>query len=815
MTRRVQITAGVLAAVVLAVLAASAPAASVTDAEDLTQAVDGLVVGAQHQAFGTTGGASPTLTDMSIEGSGSSASVVLSSPFTDGFEDEPADAGTPEQWSEIQAADTVNVTTQRARTGSQSFYFDPGFGTASYTPGLSGHRTDAVSTSLWAEQTGDTAAQLRLTDGESIIILVAVRNGDLQYNDGSDWITLDSGVDAEEWVDIHVSNINVSAGTFAVSWEADDGDAGTEIDLPFRSSTSNGYDTLSVTSSSGAVYVDDVETHSESGTYVGAPMDVSNAQQAAFNLSLVNATATATVQENTGGSWSNVSTGTWSTTGNHTLDISAASSSELRTVLQVDGAAGRTTGSLHDESILFTDHQPEASNLSPADGASLSSETTEFSVDISDAEFSTAQGDSVEARLFVDGEQVGSDTVTSNQTVSLDHSISEGGAHTYYWELEDSYGSTTTTAERTINVPSALSVRSETNPSELVDNSTVNITYYYGEDIQRMSTSDGEVDLTGLPVDEPIIAVADADGYHSRAAVITSIYEQNTLYLLNSSLETHEVIFDISDPTDAYPRSDTVLLVQRDIELNGSTEWRTVAGDLFGAQGVTTDLQAEERYRLVIRNLETGDRAGLGSFTPVGSQQITLEPESATVDVGLEDNTSIGYSASRSGDGESIIVEYADPTQSTNTLTVMIHERFNESNVLLEDESFSDLGNLSYSEPLSASEQNQSWVVDFSWTRTTGESSETSVVVGQGPRDGLLPASLDDVYRVSIGVAILLITALLFSQLNVGVGAITTSLVGGLLWYLGFLSGVTTGPAIVLAIGASGLIYYNNGGGLA
>jgi len=70
------------------------------------------------------------------------------------------------------------------------------------------------------------------------------------------------------------------------------------------------------------------------------------------------------------------------------------------------------------------------------------------------------------------------------------------------------------------------------------------------------------------------------------------------------------------------------------------------------------------------------------------------------------------------------------------------------------------------------------------------------------------------VYRVSIGVAVLLSYALLFSQLNVGVGAITTSLVGALLWYLGFLTGVTTGPAIVLAIGASGLIYYNNGGGV-
>lgn len=461
--------------------------------------------------------------------------------------------------------------------------------------------------------------------------------------------------------------------------------------------------------------------------------------------------------------------------------------------------------------ILFTNHAPQATNLSPSNGTQLTTSSTEFQVDVNDTEFPTQQGDEVTATLYIDDTAVDSETVTTNTTVSIAQEFPEGGDHDYYWQLEDAYGATNTTDTNTVLSPSSLAIRSETNPEQLVSDANVNITYYYGDEILRANTTTGEVDLAGLPVDEPIIARAEADGYHPRTAAITDLYQQDTLYLLNNSLDSHQLIFDISDPTGLYPRSETILEVQRDINLSGNTEWRTVAGDVFGAQGVTTDLQAGERYRLVIRNLDTMETAVLGAFTPTGSQQITLEPESTEVDIGLEENVSVGYGAHRGPGGESIVVEYTDPDQETDTLTFNIHERGNESNVLLANTSFSSLGNLSYSEPLSASEQNQTWVVDFHWTRGT-TSSHAWTTLGTGTRS-LLPSSLDPVYRVSVGVAILLITALLFSQLNVGVGAVVTSLVGGLLWYLGFLDTVTTGPAIVLSLAVGGLVYYNSGGG--
>jgi hypothetical protein len=211
-------------------------------------------------------------------------------------------------------------------------------------------------------------------------------------------------------------------------------------------------------------------------------------------------------------------------------------------------------------------------------------------------------------------------------------------------------------------------------------------------------------------------------------------------------------------------------------------------------------------------NLETNDRAVLGAFTPTQSRSVTLEAESATVNLSATSDTAIGYDATRNDAGDALIVEYADPATSTDTLKFMIHERFNDSNVLLQNQSFSDLGNLSYSEPLSPAEQNTSWVVELYWDRDgDGSYEHAHAAVGQGPRD-LVPVSLDRAWRAAAGVVVLFITALLFSELNLGVGAITTAITGSLLWYIGLLQDVTTGPAVVLALGVAAIIHYYQGG---
>lgn len=548
------------------------------------------------------------------------------------------------------------------------------------------------------------------------------------------------------------------------------------------------------------------------GRYVSQNHSVTNPEQLTVNFNPpVNASMTIRGEYWTGSGWALDNSTTTSSGGNQSIALDATADT-WRVVVEFTNEPGGTVVQQTADYILFTNHKPQGSNASPT--GDLQSSDPTFTLDVTDPEFGTAQGDTVTATLHVDGSSVGSDTLTSNGTASVNPSVElDGGNHSYYWTLEDEYGASTTTQTYNISTPSTLYIRSETNPSELVDTATVNITYYAGDEIIRKNTSDGSIDLSGLPIDETIIALAKAPGYHTRTIVITDIYDQNSLYLLNESLSSHELVFDVSDPTGQYPRAETVLMVQRDIKLNGTVEWRTVAGDVFGAQGVVTDLEAGDRYRLVIRNLETGDRTVLGAFTPTSSQRVTLEPASAIVSVNASSDTAIGFDATRNENGSAIIVEYSDPDQSTADLDFRIVERWNNSNVLLGNQSFNDLGNLTYDQALSESEQNKSWVVEFYWTLDDDRQGRAIAPVGQGARD-IIPDSLDSVIRVSAGVCVLFITSLVFSELNVGVGAVTTALVGALLWYTGFLAGVTSGPAVVLAIGVGLLINYNSGSGV-
>jgi len=294
------------------------------------------------------------------------------------------------------------------------------------------------------------------------------------------------------------------------------------------------------------------------------------------------------------------------------------------------GSASVTVGSASDAHVvLFTNHAPNASNFTPADGAGLTTEGVDFEVDVTDPEFGTAQGDQVEATLMVDNESVGSTTTTTNGTVSVTHTISEGGSHTYHWVLEDSYGGQTITDRQTISIPSELRIYNESAPGDLVDNASVELKIYVdGTDtpsVYERKVSDGVVNMTGLPADEPFVVVAEADGYYSRRIFVPSLYESQSVYLLPESETVADTIFTLEDYSGQYPPEDSVLLVQR--ALNGSYE--TVFGDFFGATGqFPAQLAYNERHRLVLLNVETGDRRRLGSYTPLTStqQEVVVTP---------------------------------------------------------------------------------------------------------------------------------------------------------------------------------------------
>lgn len=476
-------------------------------------------------------------------------------------------------------------------------------------------------------------------------------------------------------------------------------------------------------------------------------------------------------------------------------------------------ASGTATISVEpgtDQSVVFFD--VDAPNLAditatPGDGGQLNSSSVTLSIDVTDADFATRQGDSVEVTFFVDGSQVGTDTLTSNGTATTTTTITEGGSHTWSAEATDTYGGSGSSQTFDISVPSTLFIRAENDPDTLVNATDVQITAYYSQDeVQRRTVTNGKLNLTGFPVDQPIIVRANATNYTARTAVVESIYEQNSIYLLNESVTQNLIRFQLQQVTGDFPDDSTVLFVERDIALNGTVEWRTVAGDNFGVSGVPIYLRQDERYRLRIKNLETSETAVIGAFTPIQSETVTLSAGSAQVNVD-DFETPYGYNITQEENPDQIVVEYEDTANETERIRIVIHERFNESNVLV-NTTYYDSNSLIHQESLTANESNVTWMAELYVDRGNGW-MHFRVPISGGPTS-LIPATLDSVWLNAAGVFIMLIGGLAFSKLNLGVGAVSTALVGGLLWWLGLLGGVATGAGVVAAIAIAVVYHYRS-----
>lgn len=357
------------------------------------------------------------------------------------------------------------------------------------------------------------------------------------------------------------------------------------------------------------------------GSYAGANHTADRVAEGVVDLNISGTSATVEWQGWNGSSWTTLTSDSYSSSGIKTADLSAAYD-KYRTNVTFAGSSG-ATGAVISEGIRFNASEPQASNLNPPDGTKITQSKVNFSVDVSDPDFETSQGDEVQATLFVNGAEVGSETVTSNQTVTINHSLSEGSNVTYHWELADSYGDTTTTTEQTVTLPAELRIIDEENET-LIDNASIRLAFYIdnGTETRVVETeiSNGTVDFAALdlPADQPFVVTASADGYLSRRIYLRSLFDQQSIYLLSDSDEHRDVIFELQDFSGNYPDPETVLMIQRAI--NGS--YRTVQSDFFGATGeFTAQLAYNERHRLVLLNTETGRMEQLGTFTALANSR--------------------------------------------------------------------------------------------------------------------------------------------------------------------------------------------------
>jgi len=270
---------------------------------------------------------------------------------------------------------------------------------------------------------------------------------------------------------------------------------------------------------------------------------------------------------------------------------------------------------------LRTANEPVFDDSSATPTGPQSTVPDEFAVDVSHGDFPNT---TVDVSFRLNGDVIGNDTLESNGTANISGEYSaDAGTNTWSAVATDDYGNEVTSSEYEFTVPDTLYIYNESKPSALVDNETVDLEFYFdnGETANR-TTSNGEVDMSGLPAGEPFVVVAQANGFHPRRIYLSGLDQEGEMYLLPTSKEYVDLTFDLEDFTGDYRSENTVMKIQR--SLNG--EYKTIEGDYFGATGqFTSQLRYNTRHRLILLNTETGQERNLGTITPTNSGLQTVQ----------------------------------------------------------------------------------------------------------------------------------------------------------------------------------------------
>lgn len=793
-TRRVSTA---LLAVVCALLVMTAPVAA-----DHT-----IVLASQHTTASDFNTAAE-LTNVSVSGSGSSSSVVLNnSDRIDSFEDGDL--------VEYSGATGDWVATISGGQTDGDFRLEPvnsNGGVIISTPG------DGLPRYYNRDDDGEYAVDvLPLGDGIKIYALAVdsdnaqalkINPNDIQYR------AIEGGIETTretvtvdvptEWLTVTVNN---TAGSVIV-WEVREEDSGTlvaRIDTNIPNTDSNIGDGIGFASNGTNVRADFARVVGTdlSGRYVGDNHTVAAGTSGYTNLSLTDASATVVWEGTNGSTWTQVASATYTTSGNRTQSFSGTYDT-YRANVTFAGVAGDSSAELHSEGVFATNREPVLSNLSPADDASVSGGSVTLEADVAD--LNMQQGESVEVNFTVNGSVVDSQTINSNQTVSTIVSIG-GGEHTWSVQAEDS-SHTVDTATRSFTTPGVIRVYDGDSPTSLLTRDLAVEFVGTSSDSNYQSTttvSDGTVELGGLPNEELRVRLNNSS-YAERVLIIDnpSQTRQTVMYNL-SAASTFEQCFQLDSRGAGFAPDETTLTVQA--YLNG--QWRDAGGKYFGAANLACfSLQDGEDYRLAVSDGDqTRNLGGYEADQSFEAEVITLVVEGVTF--GLDRGEDYRWQATidNSTGSPQIVFKLDSQDQNLEDLEIEIWERGTPSNVLDSLTTTGDVGVYTASFPLTNAEANQEWVLNW-----TAEYPDGEVVTGQaivslpGPASTIIPSGIPDEALLGLMVGLVILLAMVFSQLHAGVGMVITVSFAGLLVLLGVLSVPTNVLMLAIALSVVGYL---------
>lgn len=297
---------------------------------------------------------------------------------------------------------------------------------------------------------------------------------------------------------------------------------------------------------------------------------------------------------------------------NEVLDTTSVSSGQATLTLP---------NSEHTVELRTSAGPPTLSDAAPT--GDLSNRPNNVSVTVDDPDF---PGDNVSVTATLDGSTLGTKTVDTSGSVSFSIGSLDAGQHDVTIEATDVYGQTTTTSYD-FTTPNELEIRNETSPGKLVNNSTTVSVTFFGDDgtVIERTTTDGSINMTGVPTDETFVVQADASGYHTRTVLIEKLWQQQTVYLLSKSQDTLLIDFTIDDETGQFIDDETRILVQKAITVNNSTKYRTITGDYLDATGtVSVFLERDQRYRLIAKSEDQVRSLGTYTANTAGQETLTI-----------------------------------------------------------------------------------------------------------------------------------------------------------------------------------------------
>lgn len=428
--------------------------------------------------------------------------------------------------------------------------------------------------------------------------------------------------------------------------------------------------------------------------------------------------------------------------------------------------------SVDDESITLIDTTgPELSGPSPVGGDVISAPPAVLEITVEDDDWAHVS-DPTTITWFVNDTQIDQDTISQPGTYSTQIDA-VAGSNTWRVEVEDDYGNTVESGPHEFGIPNELEIR-DYDTNELIDNTDneVEIRFFEeGDEItETRTTTDGVIDMTGLPGNVEYIITVRADDYETQRVVLPNIIDQQTIWMFDETEDLVFVEYVLQDETARFPNADTKLIIEApmpdDAENDESESYQAISGDYFGAGAAfEAPLFRGERYRLVVENRD-GDRRTIGSYVAESSRSVTLEIGQIEWLQPDDDSYNINISVQEVGETESIVVQYFDPAETTDVLSIRVENRYDSEEVIWEETVYST-DEYQATIPLTEEQQPEQWAVNY----TIERNPRTHGYIPIGG-DHLLGIPLPTHWLSAFGMIFIVIIAAAYPGRLAGVGGI-------------------------------------------